>query len=281
MQAEVTNASHSLIRPLVVGQNRKDQSNGSLSSFKWLCNPFPYCRWISRCPRIYLWINEPCAWPQAKAEWRDEWVWPLFFLWIVVRSSKVRITDLEQAQIPINDLNKDIIDKRRWELNPLIIFPFVLVLCSSSFLTFVQNRGLMWWVNMVQIYNQEEIKLSQSPWQENVKGDFHFTRPNALSPFIDLLECSQQAQPALDRLIMGDLYPSLFIYSTAGQFHLTTCGYPWEKKRNVFCPPQVTFPFWKSIPPRKPFSQKAAIQHGCKVPPGRMKYLEKPSLWTE
>lgn len=134
---------------------------------------------------------------------------------------------------------------------------------------------------MMQIYNQEEIKLSQSPWQENIKGDFHFTRPNALSPFIDLLECPQQAQPALDRLIMGDLYPSLFIYSPAGQFHMTTCGYPWEKKRNVFCPPQVTFPLWKSIPPRKPFSQKAAIQHGSEVPPGRMKYLQKPSLWTE
>lgn len=198
--------------PLIhlLGQNRKGRSNGSLLSFKWPCNPFPYWRWISRCPRIYLWINEPCAWPQAKAEWRDERVWPLFILWIIVRSSKVRITDLEQAQIPINDLNKDNIDKRRWELNPLIILPFLWVVCSSSFLPFVQNRGLMWWVNMVQIYNQEEIELSQSPWRENIKGDFHFTRPNALSPFIDLLEHPQQAQPALDRLIMGDLYPSLF-----------------------------------------------------------------------
>lgn len=141
---------------------------------------------------------------------KDERVWPLFVLWIVVRSSKVRITDLEQAQMPINDLNKDNIDKRRWELNPLIILPFVWVVCSSSFLPFVQNRGLMWWVNMVQLYNQEEIEPSQSPWQENIKRDFHFTRPNALSPFIDLLERPQQAQPALDRLIMGDLYPSLF-----------------------------------------------------------------------
>lgn len=39
---------------------------------------------------------------------------------------------------------------------------------------------------------------------------FHPTRPTALWPFIDLLECPRRALPALDRLITPDPYPDLF-----------------------------------------------------------------------
>lgn len=69
---------------------------------------------------------------------------------------------------------------------------------------------------MVQIYKKGKWDYHRALDKKIEERDFHFTRPTGLSPFIDLLVRPQQAPPALDRLIMGDLYPGLFYIQHSG-----------------------------------------------------------------
>lgn len=125
MQAEVTNASRSLIRPLDVSQSRKDKhGEGSLSSFKWRCNPFPYWRWIRCCLWIYSWINEAFAQRQHQAEWSDERAWSPFRS--LERAQRWEIKWLLKKRNKPQQQWMIIIKRRWWELNQLIICPFVI-----------------------------------------------------------------------------------------------------------------------------------------------------------